>query len=163
MLARANDPRKRPFGKMLSEHGVTLERIAMSRIEIDAARLIVLNAAMKIDEGDAKSAMTEIGEAKILVPNMACAVIDRAIQSYGAEGVSQDTPMAAMWSQARIVRIADGPDDVHIHQMGRNENKRGLEALQLVERQARKTEELFTRYRISEKSDKRKTGRRAKL
>jgi acyl-CoA dehydrogenase len=162
MLAGASDQRKRPFGKTLSEHGVVLERIAMSRIEIDAARLIVLNAAMKIDECDARSAMMEICEAKILVPNMACAVIDRAIQSYGAEGISLDTPIAAMWSQARIVRIADGPDDVHIYQMGRNENKRGLEALKVVEWQARRTDELFRRYSISETPNKRKTARRTK-
>ena len=135
MIARVNDPRKKTFGKQLNEHGVILEWIAKSRLEIDAARLIVLNAAMKIDEKDAKNALKEIAEAKVLVPQMALTVIDRAVQSYGAAGVCQDTPLANMWAQIRTLRIADGPDEVHLQQMGKNENKRSQEIREKLERQ----------------------------
>lgn len=135
MIARVNDPGKKTFGKQLSEHGVILEWIAKSRLEIDAARLIVLNSAIKIDEKDAKSALKEIAEAKVLVPQMALTVIDRAVQSYGGAGVSQDTPLARMWAQIRTLRIADGPDEVHLQQMGRNENKRGREIREKLDRQ----------------------------
>lgn len=124
MIARVNDTRKTTFGKPLSEHGVLLEWIAKSRLEIDAARLIVLNTAIKIDESDAKGALKEIAEAKVMVPQMALTVIDRAVQSFGGAGVCQDTPLANMWAQIRTLRIADGPDEVHLQQMGKNENKR---------------------------------------
>lgn len=135
MIARVNDKRKTTFGKQLSEHGVILEWIAKSRLEIDAARLVVLNAALKIDEKDAKNALKEIAEAKVLVPQMALTVIDRAVQSYGGAGVCQDTPLANMWAQIRTLRIADGPDEVHLQQMGKNENKRGQEVRERLERQ----------------------------
>ena len=135
MIARVNDQRKTTFGKQLSEHGVILEWIAKSRLEIDAARLVVLNAALKIDEKDAKNALKEIAEAKVLVPQMALTVIDRAVQSYGGAGVCQDTPLANMWAQIRTLRIADGPDEVHLQQMGKNENKRGQEVRERLERQ----------------------------
>ncbi|BDD62060.1 hypothetical protein MPDQ_001811 [Monascus purpureus] len=123
LITRVNDDKKKPFGQLLSSHGVILEWIAKSRIEIDAARLIVLNAAIKIDTGDAKAALKEIGQAKILVPQTALTVIDRAVQAFGAAGVSQDTPLAYSWSFIRTLRIADGPDEVHLQQMGRRENK----------------------------------------
>lgn len=123
MIARVNDENKKPFGKVLSTHGVILEWIAKSRIEVDAARLIVLNAAVRIDSADAKAALKEIAEAKVLVPTTALTVIDRAIQAYGGMGVCQDTPLANMWAQTRTLRLADGPDEVHLNQMGRRENK----------------------------------------
>jgi len=151
MLMRINDPRKTPFGKQLKEHGVILEWIAKSRIEIDAARLIVLNAAIKIDLLGAKGALKEIAEAKVLVPQMALTVIDRAVQSFGAAGICQDTPLAAMWANIRTLRIADGPDEVHLQQMGRNENKRGAEVTALIARQAKSTDQLFARYNIKNK------------
>lgn len=144
MLARANDERKRPFGKVLIEHGSMIETIARCRIEIDTARLLVLDAAAKIDEIDAKGAMKEIAEAKIFVPQVACQVIDRAIQSFGAEGVSQDTPLAAMWASARIVRIADGPDEVHLRQLGRNENKRAKAVQSSLDMQRQIEQRLLT-------------------
>jgi acyl-CoA dehydrogenase len=122
LIARVNDERKKTFGKQLSEHGVILEWIARSRMEIDAARLVVLNAAIKIDQRNAKGALKEIAQAKVLVPSMALTVIDRAIQAYGAAGVCQDTPLANLWAQIRTLRIADGPDEVHLQQMGRREN-----------------------------------------
>ena len=146
MVARVNDPRKKTFGRSLSEHGVILDWIARSRLEIDAARLVVLNAAMKIDEKDAKNALKEIAEAKILVPTMALTVIDRAVQSYGGAGVCQDTPLANMWAQIRTLRIADGPDEVHLQQMGRNEIKRGNETIERLEKQKALGEKLVREY-----------------
>jgi len=122
MIVRLNDENKKPFGQPLSSHGVLIDWVARSRMEIDAARLIVLNAAIKIDSKDAKAALKEIAEAKVLVPNMALTVIDRAVQTYGAMGVCQDTPLANMWAQIRTLRIADGPDEAHLAQMGRREN-----------------------------------------
>ena len=152
MLTRVNDPGKKPFGKQLSEHGVILEWIARSRLEIDSARLIVLNAALKIDSSDAKGALKEIAEAKILVPQMALTVIDRAVQSFGAAGVCQDTPLANMWANIRTLRIADGPDEVHLQQMGKNENKRGKEVMEKLEKQRRAVERLLRRYQVRIKS-----------
>lgn len=148
MLMRINDPRKKTFGKQLSSHGVILEWVARSRVEIDAARLLVLNAAIKMDDFNPKAALTEIAEAKILVPSMALTVIDRAIQSFGGAGISQDTPLANMWAQIRTLRFADGPDEVHLYQMGRNENKRGREAAEKITAQLRKTEALMAQYGV---------------
>ncbi|KAF2866468.1 acyl-CoA dehydrogenase/oxidase [Massariosphaeria phaeospora] len=145
-LARINDERKKPFGEMLHKHGVMLERVARSRIEIDAARLAVLNAAIKIDESDAKGARKEIAEVKVLVPEVNLKVIDRAIQAYGGAGVSQDTPLANMYAQGRTMRIVDGPDEVHLLQLGRNENKRGKAHKARIEAQTRKGNELCAKY-----------------
>lgn len=128
LIVRANDETKKPFGVKLSSHGVILEWIARSRMEIDAARLVVLNAAVAIDNADAKAALREIAEAKVLVPKVALDVIDRAVQAYGGMGVCQDTPLAAMWAHTRTLRLADGPDEVHLNQMGRRENKQREQA-----------------------------------
>lgn len=127
-----------------------LHWIAKARIDIDAARLIVLNAAAAIDSGDAKSALVEIAQAKILVPNMALEVIDKAVQTYGAQGICQDTPLAAMWAHVRTVRIADGPDEAHLEQLGKRENKRAVEAAQLIQRQMDLTEALFKKWNLKE-------------
>jgi acyl-CoA dehydrogenase len=153
LLTRANAEHKKPFGKLLSQQGVILQWMAKSRIEIDAARLIVLNAAAAIDAGDAKSALVEIAQAKILVPNMALEVIDRAVQTYGAQGVCQDTPLANMWAQVRTVRIADGPDEAHLEQLGRRENKRAVEARELLARQMEITDRLFAKFGVKEGGD----------
>jgi len=134
MIARLNDEKKKAFGQPLSSHGVLIDWVAKSRIEIDAARLIVLNAAIKIDQKDAKFALKEIAEAKVLVPTMALTVIDRAVQAHGAMGVCQDTPLANMWAQIRTLRIADGPDEVHLAQLGKRENNlRKTEAKNKIE------------------------------
>ena len=152
MIARVNDPRKKTFGKALNQHGVILEWIAKSRLEIDAARLVVLNAAIKIDEKDAKNALKEIAEAKVLVPQMTLTVIDRAVQSWGGAGVCQDTPLANMWAQIRTLRIADGPDEVHLQQMGRNENKRSREVMEKIEWQKREGERLTKMLNLNPKA-----------
>ena len=146
MLTRVNDESKKPFGKLLREQGVVLEWIAKSRIEIDAARLIVLNAALKMDELGPKKALKEIAEAKVLIPQTALTVIDRAVQLFGGGGVSQDTPLAYMWAGIRTLRLADGPDEVHLQQMGRNENKRGGEVTSRIKWQKEKTLELMKAY-----------------
>ena len=151
MLMRINDPKKTPFGKQLKEHGVIIEWVARSRIEIDAARLIVLNAAIKIDQGGAKSALKEIAQAKVLVPNMALAVIDRAVQSFGAAGVSQDTPLAGTWANIRTLKLADGPDEVHLQQLGRNENKRAPQVTATILKQKETAQRLFSQYNVQHK------------
>lgn len=147
-LARINDPAKKPFGEQLSRHGVQLERVAKSRIEIDSARLSVLNAAVKIDEGDAKSALKEIAEVKVQIPNMLMDVLDRAMQAYGGAGVCQDTPLAYQWASGRTMRIVDGPDEVHMMQIGKNENKRGDTLRKRIIAQQEKSRELFGRYNL---------------
>ncbi|RYP86333.1 hypothetical protein DL770_004925 [Monosporascus sp. CRB-9-2] len=143
MLMRINDPKKTPFGKQLREHGVILEWVAKSRVEIDAARLIVLNAAVRMDDLGPKASLREIAQAKVLVPQTALTVIDRAVQAFGAAGISQDTPLASMWAQIRTLRLADGPDEVHLQQMGRNENKRAAEVTKKILAQKQKTEQLL--------------------
>jgi acyl-CoA dehydrogenase len=145
-VARVNDPERTPFGKTLSGQGATIERIAHCRIEIDAARLIVLNAAAKIDEIDAKHALVEIAEAKVYVPTMALKVIDQAIQAHGGGGVSQEFPLAGMWASGRTMRLVDGPDEVHLQQLGKNENRKGKDLLEKMERQMQAIKALFERY-----------------
>lgn len=146
---RVNDKRKMPFGKLLKDQGVILEWIARSRVEIDAARLVVLNAAIKMDEHGPKAALTEIAQAKVLVPNMALTVIDRAVQAFGGGGICQDTPLANMWAQIRTLKFADGPDEVHLNQMGRNENKRGQEVTAKIQAQEQKTLELLRKANLT--------------
>jgi acyl-CoA dehydrogenase len=101
------------FGKTIAEHGVVQEWIADSRIEIEQARLLTLKAAHMMDTVGNKVARKEIAMIKVVAPNMALKVLDRAIQSLGAAGVSDDFPLAAHWANSRTLRIADGPDEVH--------------------------------------------------
>lgn len=143
-----------------------LERVARSRIEIDSSRLAVLNAAIKIDQSNAKDALKEIAEVKVQVPNMLLDVLDRAIQAYGGAGVSQETPLASMWASGRTMRIVDGPDEVHMLQLGRNENKRGVALLKRIQAQKDKTRELLKQYGLQEKDSlelKRVSGGQSKL
>ncbi|KAI7101648.1 hypothetical protein KC352_g37775, partial [Hortaea werneckii] len=109
----------------------------------------VLNAALMIDSKDAKFALKEIAEAKVLVPQVALDVIDRAVQAYGGAGVSQDTPLANMWAHGRTMKIVDGPDEVHLIQLGRNENKRGGWLLEKIEWQKKKGDEMAKAYGIT--------------
>ncbi|KAI8622552.1 acyl-CoA dehydrogenase [Chytriomyces sp. MP71] len=124
-ILRATDPARKTFGKMIAQHDPN--PIAESRMQLDQARLLVLNAADRIDKLGPKAALKEIGMAKIVVPRMALAVIDRAIQVHGAAGVSQDTPLAYMYAAMRTLRIADGPDEVHARQVSMHEVKRSME------------------------------------
>ncbi|GBC08077.1 hypothetical protein RclHR1_00790027 [Rhizophagus clarus] len=124
MLARVTDPSRRTFGKLLAEHGTIVSDIAKSRMIIDQARFLVLNAADMIDKVGAKNALKEIGMAKAIIPSMLLEVLDRSIQAHGAGGLSEDFPLAAMYVGGRTLRFADGPDEVHIQQIGKLELRR---------------------------------------
>ena len=112
------------FGRPLAEQGVIQHWIAESRVRIEQARLLVLKTAWLMDTVGNKGAHTEIQAIKIATPAMAEWVIDKAIQTYGAAGVSQDTPLANLWSHARTLRLADGPDEVHRAALARRELRR---------------------------------------
>jgi acyl-CoA dehydrogenase len=112
------------FGRPLAEQGTVREAIALSRIEIDQARLYVLKTADLIDKFGAKGARTEISAIKVAAPKVALDVIDRAIQVHGGAGVSDDTPLAGFWAHARTLRIVDGPDAVHIRGVAKEELSR---------------------------------------
>ena len=111
------------FGKPLAELGGNYDIIADSRIELDMCRLAVLRAAYMMDTIGNKEARKYISQIKVSVPNMTLKIIDRAIQMHGALGVSQDTPLAAMWTSQRTLRLADGPDEVHRRLIAREELK----------------------------------------
>ena len=112
------------FGKPVSEQTVTQERIAESRLMIDQCRLLTLYAAHKMDVHGNKEARKEIAMIKVAAPNMACKIIDWAIQAHGAGGVSNDFGLSKMYAQSRTLRLADGPDEVHRNQIARLELKR---------------------------------------
>ncbi len=109
------------FGKPIADQGVTLERIAESRILIEQARLLTLATAHKMDTVGNKLARAEIAMIKVAAPNMACTVIDWAIQAFGAAGLSNDFGVSAAYATARLLRLADGPDEVHRNQIARLE------------------------------------------
>jgi acyl-CoA dehydrogenase len=109
------------FGRKLAEQGVMIERIANARIMIEQSRLLVLHAAWKMDTVGNKAAKQDIAAIKVAVPNMACQVVDWAIQAHGGGGVTTDFGLAKMFATARTMRIVDGPDEVHRHQLGRLE------------------------------------------
>jgi acyl-CoA dehydrogenase len=112
-----------PFGKELARQGVIQEWIAQARIDIEQSRLLVLKAAWIIDNQGAKAARKEIAAIKVAVPRMAERIINNAIQTHGGAGVSQDTPLAAMYAGIRTLRIVDGPDEVHLRDIARLELK----------------------------------------
>jgi len=112
------------FGKPVAEQGVTVERIAECRIAIEQARLLTLQAAHRMDTVGNKVAKTEIAMIKVAVPAMASKVIDWAIQAHGGGGTSNDFGLAHAYAMARVLRLADGPDEVHRQQLGRMELKK---------------------------------------
>ncbi|KAK1763983.1 hypothetical protein QBC33DRAFT_613416 [Phialemonium atrogriseum] len=148
VLARIHEPTKKPFGKMLHEHGLVVSKVAQARIDIDSARLVVLDAAVKMDNGNAKLAMKEIASAKVLVPQMLSRILDDAIQVYGGAGVSQDTPLAYMWASARTMRLVDGPDEVHLLQLGKHELRRAASIRDRLGRQKTAEEDLLRQYNM---------------
>ncbi|HWE51276.1 MAG TPA: acyl-CoA dehydrogenase family protein [Bryobacteraceae bacterium] len=116
------------FGKTIAEQGTVRADIATSRMEIEQARLLVLKAAWMMDTVGNKVARSEIAMIKVIAPNIALRVIDRAIQAHGGAGVSQDTHLAAAWANSRTLRLADGPDEVHTEaiakwELGKYESK----------------------------------------
>jgi acyl-CoA dehydrogenase len=125
MMDRAN--RRIAFGRPLIKQQSVREDIARSACQIEQARLLTLKAAQKMDTVGNKGAQDLIAMIKVVAPNMALDVIDRAMQIHGAVGLSQDTPLAHLWAYARTLRLADGPDQVHMMQLGRNLARR-LEA-----------------------------------
>jgi acyl-CoA dehydrogenase len=112
---------RRPFGKPLAEQGVVQDRIAESRIDIEQARLLVLKAAWLMDTVGNKGARFEIAAIKVVAARVATNVIDRAIQLFGGAGVSDDWPLASMYTHARTLHLVDGPDEVHKQQIARRE------------------------------------------
>ncbi len=121
MIDRAGE--RKTFGSALAAQGIIQEWIANARIDIEQARLLVLKTAWMIDTVGAKAARKEIAAIKVVVPRMAQEIIDHAIQVHGGAGVSQDTPLAAMYAGIRTLRIADGPDEVHLRDIARLELK----------------------------------------
>jgi acyl-CoA dehydrogenase len=122
MKKRAHE--RETFGKKLSEQGVIKQWIAESRMEIEQARLLVLKTAWKMDEVGNKEARKEIAMIKAVVPQVALKIIDRAIQTHGGGGVCQDYPLANFWIYARSLRLADGPDEVHLESVAKMELKK---------------------------------------
>ena len=114
------------FGKRLAEQGVWRERIADARIKLDQARLLVLHAAWKMDVAGNKAAQKEIAMIKVVAPNVACEVVDQAIQLFGGAGVSDDFGLGWLYANSRTLRIADGPDEVHRNHVGKLELARFL-------------------------------------
>ena len=124
MIARARQ--RVAFGKPLADQGMVREAIGLSRLEIDQARLLTLHAANMMDKVGNKAARSEIAQIKVVAPNMAFRVLDRAIQIHGAAGVSEDFGLADAWSFARAVRLTDGPDEVHLATIAKIELGRAL-------------------------------------
>lgn len=112
------------FGKKLAQLGANYDIIAECRMEIEMARLLCLKAAWMMDQGDARAAAPFISQIKVIAPRVALKVTDEAVQMFGGQGISQDTPLARMWTHLRTLRLADGPDAVHRRQVARAELKR---------------------------------------
>lgn len=109
------------FGKQIAHLGANYDIIANCRMEIEQARLLCLKAAWMMDQGDPRAAAPWISKIKVVAPLMALKVIDEAVQMFGAQGISQDTPLARAWTHVRTLRLADGPDAVHRRQVARQE------------------------------------------
>ena len=124
-LVRERARSRSTFGSPLADKGTVREWAALSRIEIESLRLLVLKTAWLMDTVGAKQAMTEIQAIKIAVPRAVQAILDRAIQLFGAAGLGDDVPIAAMFAGARALRLADGPDEVHLAALGKAELRRG--------------------------------------
>jgi len=118
---------RKAFGKYLHQHGVISEWIARSRMEIDQARLLVLKTADMIDKVGAKGARKEISMIKAIVPKVQTCIADRAMQVFGAMGISPDTPLVDIWTWGRALRYADGPDEVHLRSIARAEIRQAQE------------------------------------
>ncbi|GGF21949.1 acyl-CoA dehydrogenase [Aliidongia dinghuensis] len=121
MVERAGS--RKTFGHLLQDHGTVAEWIALSRLEIEQARLLVLKTAWLIDKYGTRAARKEVGLIKVVVPRMQTAICNRAIQTFGAAGLTPDTPLAFLWTWGRALQIIDGPDEVHLRTIARLEAK----------------------------------------
>ncbi|MGE0718881.1 MAG: acyl-CoA dehydrogenase family protein, partial [Alphaproteobacteria bacterium] len=121
MMQRAQE--RRTFGRSLSEHGTVMEWIALSRAEIEQARLLVLRTAWLMDTHGNKAARKDVSLIKVVVPRMQTTIANRAMQAFGAKGLTNDTPLSFIWTWGRALQIVDGPDEVHLRTISRIELK----------------------------------------
>lgn len=128
-LMRERALERRTFGKSLAQHANIADMIAESRLEIDQARLYVLHAAWLIDTAGSKAARTTVSAIKVVTARMQTRVLDRAMQVFGAMGLTPDTPLSYLWTWGRALRFVDGPDEVHLRVVARNELKAAKEML----------------------------------
>ncbi|KAF1810752.1 acyl-CoA dehydrogenase NM domain-like protein [Eremomyces bilateralis CBS 781.70] len=122
-LIRCIDERKKPRGKLIGEFDSNIERVAYMRMRLDSMRQIVMNAADTMDIMGNKAGRYAIAQSKVLIPKMAADIIDECMQIWGGQGLTQYTALPEMWTYARFVRLADGPDSSHAHQVGRDQMK----------------------------------------
>jgi acyl-CoA dehydrogenase len=122
-LLRCMDERKKPRGRLIGSFDSNIERVATMRMEIDSMKLVVMNAADTMDIRGNKAGRYVIAQSKIMVPETLAKVIDECMQMYGGQGLTQHTPLPELWTYARFVRVADGPDAAHRHQVGRDQLK----------------------------------------
>lgn len=125
MCERAQE--RRAFGQRIGDHANVQEWIACSRVEIDQARLLVLRAAWRLDHDDATASRADVAAIKLVTARLQQRVLDRAIQVFGAMGLSPDTPLARLWAWGRALRLLDGPDEVHLRSIARHELRRQRE------------------------------------
>lgn len=149
-LIRCTDERKKPRGRLIGNFDSNIERLAQMRLEIDALRLVVFNAADTMDTHGNKSGRYVIAQSKILVPEKIAWVIDECMQFFGGQGLTQHTPLPEMWTYARFVRLADGPDAAHRHQVGRDQLKGAGKVRERHERYYLIAKELKKRYGLVE-------------
>jgi alkylation response protein AidB-like acyl-CoA dehydrogenase len=149
-LIRATDPRKKPRGKLIGEFDSNIERLASMRLQLDALRLVVMNAADTMDIKGNKAGRYAIAQSKILVPEACANIIDECMQMHGGAGVTQMHPLAEMWTYARFVRLADGPDAAHRHQVGRDELKTAPKVREQHEAYRKRYRELCEKWGVEE-------------
>ena len=149
-LIRCIDERKKPRGKLIGEFDSNIERIASMRMQLDSMRLVVLNAADTMDVKGNKAGRYAIAQSKVLVPATCAKIIDECIQIHGGQGVTQLTPLAEMWTYSRFIRLADGPDAAHRHQVGRDELKTAPKIREQHKLYQKRYEELCKQWEVKE-------------
>lgn len=151
-LLRCIDPQKKPRGRFIGDYDSNIERLASMRMQLDSMRLIVMNAAHTMDVKGNKAGRYAIAQSKIMVPETAAKIIDDCMQLYGGQGLTQHTPLPEMWTYARFVRVADGPDAAHRHQVGRDQLKTAPEFKKRHEGYAKRYTELCDKWKVEEET-----------